>query len=677
MKKIFSLILVLSILLSTLSVFSIVSFAAMPPSDALGGYENICLTYTFRYSRSDCGRHLTEDLMPYVAYLDEEGNIKDFFFDSYLFLPCMDYGPSGARMHVDTSDPTLAEDWIAYVDDTFYEGANVNALNEAYGNAKTALNDTESKAGVFFTILYPCRTATNFGELGGRKLNFSRTADRKYAIKWIIDEQIKLYNEAGYENLDLVGFYWLEEFIVEEADVELFQYAADYIHSMGMKFIWIPWYCSNGYNRWEELGFDVASMQPNMYWQSVADENRCESSASISNRYGMSMEMEVDHRVSTGEYYNRYLEYLEVGMTSGAMDSIKTYYQDGKTGVYYSACYSENPLLRSVYDLTYKYAKGTLTAEDIDYTYYEKFELPENVEWVSYGKSYTACESFVDGNGCEYQNVSGEELTDGVIGVSDLGTEWHAFHYSILDEDNRMSAIIDLGEIRDDLTHFIGHFSNYQMHAIGTPQDIRFYTSENGTDFTLIANPDLITLDNVSYVCYIASEALTARYVKISFTYQQGYPFVFCSEVLVGAGDSDPNSNSGINSPNTDNTTDTDTNTGTDTGANTDTVPDNNTDNSGSDNSNENTDVDNGNTENGINNEIVVSPPVEDKYVLGDVNDSGEVDMVDYILVKRYYFNTYTLNEDELKRADVHTDSSIGMIDYILIKRIYFGTYTV
>lgn len=71
------------------------------------------------------------------------------------------------------------------------------------------------------------------------------------------------------------------------------------------------------------------------------------------------------------------------------------------------------------------------------------------------------------------------------------------------------------------------------------------------------------------------------------------------------------------------------------------------------------------------------TPPDEgEDYILGDVNGNGSVDMTDYILVKRAYFGTYMLTEDEMKRADVNVSGGIDMTDYILVKRIYFGTYT-
>lgn len=66
----------------------------------------------------------------------------------------------------------------------------------------------------------------------------------------------------------------------------------------------------------------------------------------------------------------------------------------------------------------------------------------------------------------------------------------------------------------------------------------------------------------------------------------------------------------------------------------------------------------------------------KDDYILGDINNSESVDMTDYILAKRAYFGTYTLNDGELKRGDVNESGNMDMTDYILIKRVYFGTYS-
>lgn len=551
MKKIISVTLTVLMLLANLLCIEPAAAPKVPTADDMGGYENVCLTYTFRRSGSDNGRHYESDLLPYTAYLDKNGTIKDFFFDSYLFLPCMDYGPSGARMHLDENNPTKAIDWTSYVDDTFAKGANVDALEKAFGTTKAALGDTKSKAGVFFTLLYPGKKATSFGSLGGKSLNFSRLEDRKYAVKWMIDEQISRFEQRGYKNLDLVGFYWLEEFIASEDDAEILNYASDYLHSKGLKFNWIPWYKANGYERWESFGFDVACMQPNLMWIGYNDPTRVNSSVALSEQYGLSMEMECDGRVYTDEYFARYLNYLDGGLNSSMMNAVKMYYQDGKTAVYYKACYSNDERYRLVYDLTYKYAKKTLKQSDIDAVRPEQVTngyeivddikrdslIAKDVDWISIGKSYTASRSYVDGNGADYQQVSGKELTDGIIASEPLSTDWHAYHHSLLDSDGKMSVTVDLGEIRNDLTHFYAHFDNRLEYGIGAPVGITLYVSNDGRSFRQLVTPELIMDASDSCIKYETSP-VSARYVKMSCGVGGGN-FVFCSEFLVGVKNGD------------------------------------------------------------------------------------------------------------------------------------------
>lgn len=63
--------------------------------------------------------------------------------------------------------------------------------------------------------------------------------------------------------------------------------------------------------------------------------------------------------------------------------------------------------------------------------------------------------------------------------------------------------------------------------------------------------------------------------------------------------------------------------------------------------------------------------------VLGDVNFDGAINQYDYILVKRHYFGTRLLTEEEMQPADVNIDSAVNQYDYILIKRHYFGTFVI
>ena len=66
-----------------------------------------------------------------------------------------------------------------------------------------------------------------------------------------------------------------------------------------------------------------------------------------------------------------------------------------------------------------------------------------------------------------------------------------------------------------------------------------------------------------------------------------------------------------------------------------------------------------------------------DPYLLGDVNLDGAIDQYDYILVKRHYFETRYLTDDEFVRGDVNSDGVVNQYDYILICRHYFGTFVI
>ena len=63
--------------------------------------------------------------------------------------------------------------------------------------------------------------------------------------------------------------------------------------------------------------------------------------------------------------------------------------------------------------------------------------------------------------------------------------------------------------------------------------------------------------------------------------------------------------------------------------------------------------------------------------LLGDVNGNGEIEMYDYILVKRQIMNTIELTDVQMEVADVNGNGEIEMYDYILIKRHIMGTFVI
>ncbi|MDD2268658.1 MAG: DUF4855 domain-containing protein [Eubacteriales bacterium] len=339
--------------------------------DELDGINNIVLTYTCAYPETRRGRHSVEDLLPFVGYYNKEGKLTDTFFDSYLFLPCTSRAPSGAAMQAGN---LIFSDWQYYIDDQYAEGTNIPGLEKTVEIVGNELGIKDLQVNVFLSILRPMTGQRDFGDIDGSgvSLDFANPEHRKKAVKWEIDEQLRRFNESGFKHLKLWGFYWYEESIDgdDEVEMELLRYTNEYVRSLGYKSIWIPYYQAQGFNRWSEFGFDTACLQPNYMFNKDAKESRVYECAELAKMLGMCVEMEIDGRsITQPEWRARYIAYLRGGVKTGYMkDGIKMYYQDGSPGVFYNCFVSQDPLVRAVYDNTYLFSKNRLTEEIIDKT---------------------------------------------------------------------------------------------------------------------------------------------------------------------------------------------------------------------------------------------------------------------------------------------------------------------
>jgi hypothetical protein len=304
-----------------------------------------------------------EKQLVYAAYHNNKGEIVDTFFDSFLFLPCSTTTPTGGHLYYDAKNPSRASDWLDYEADLFHADANVPALNEAVSVMDEALG-TDTEMSVFLSIFSTVYGDKGFGDIEGEinGVNFTNIEDRKKVLMWWIDRMIEKMESGNYENLRLDGFYWYHE-AIETSDpheVELVKFTADYIHSKGYYFIWIPYYQSSGFTKWKSYGFDAAVMQPNYMFNDEIPESRLYDNATYTKQLGLGVEIEADYGVlSTPAKREKYRDYLRVGVETGYMHSIKMYYQDA--GVYYNAYKSTDPYYHSVYDDTYLYAKGILS----------------------------------------------------------------------------------------------------------------------------------------------------------------------------------------------------------------------------------------------------------------------------------------------------------------------------
>lgn len=347
-----------------------------PGTDASGGVSNIMMVYTGYYS-SGQGVWSMVDALPYVAYGQREEtagafprvNYVDWFFDTFLFLGLQ--APSGRAFDSALrAEPARMEDWQWYLDRLFEDGQQLDAFAQAVQLARQRVVDPDHKIKVLVMIPNPIATQTDFGDVDGDGVseNFTligqtvaeATAARLRAVRWYIDQFERRLNERQYDEIEFIGYYWLEERIQYGApqEVATLREVADYVHGLGRKFFWFPYFQSDGYDRGYAVGFDVVIMQPNYMFDTSIAKSRLEAAAELARKHHLGIEIEADGTVlSSPAGRQRYLDYLRAGVEYGYMDdAVKSYYL--VVDVLFQAFASRDPELRRLYDATYEFVKG-------------------------------------------------------------------------------------------------------------------------------------------------------------------------------------------------------------------------------------------------------------------------------------------------------------------------------
>lgn len=319
------------------------------PDPSIIGAENILLAaVNGKIGDENCGV-LTEQYAKYVlAYHDIDGNIKDTFFDSFLFAPTMRFA----------FQSDVADSFELFADELWHEGQNLRALENMAKEVGDALN-TAVKPTVWLNLMCPktneiCRDVDG----DGKAEDFSTLEGRFAYLKYQVDRYLTLWGDSAFENLELLGFYWNDEALRREElalNTGSIKMINDYIHSLGYKSIWCPYYDAYGTWMWEEVGFDFASWQPN-YMFYATEPTRLYSTSSKAKIYGMGVELEIEDYTSDGSI-NMYRDYLREGYDSGFMNSIKLYYHGGFPGAFLGSGLSGDERLRAVYEDTYLFAK--------------------------------------------------------------------------------------------------------------------------------------------------------------------------------------------------------------------------------------------------------------------------------------------------------------------------------
>ncbi|HAN21241.1 MAG: hypothetical protein A2Y15_06620 [Clostridiales bacterium GWF2_36_10] len=343
----------------------------------LKGNSDIIKIYNGYYPTQNIADNTAEELLPYIAYLRSDGSYKDTMFDSLVFVPCHTDYPSGGRLvKTNGKQGAVMSDWLLYLENTFAEGINTDALNDVVGEVYSSL-DKKGKFTVYFTLPFPTVVEGAFGDIDndGKEEYCTTLKERFDILKWYIDLTYETFSDGEYKNLSFGGFYWYrEEVNYSETDheVELVKKAASYLTKRGFDFLFDPFFLSTGFDHWKDLGFNAAVMQPNLVFSDYYKTEMLGEFASIIKKYNLGVEMETAEPGSfTDANYEKYgliyENYLYYGWLTEFMDALHTFYQGAGPGTLYEFCHASSTTakgayLRSLYDKTYKFIKGTFTA---------------------------------------------------------------------------------------------------------------------------------------------------------------------------------------------------------------------------------------------------------------------------------------------------------------------------
>lgn len=75
-------------------------------------------------------------------------------------------------------------------------------------------------------------------------------------------------------------------------------------------------------------------------------------------------------------------------------------------------------------------------------------------------------------------------------------------------------------------------------------------------------------------------------------------------------------------------------------------------------------------------NDVATNTPKTQTYMPGDVNADNVIDMFDYLLARRIYFQSADYSPAERFRADANLDGIVDSFDYLAVKSLYFKAQT-
>ena len=257
-------------------------------------------------------------LAPHVSFIDAEGK-EQWLFESFLFIEASD-GKRHLTMSIAPSGHSARrESWEDQLSLWLGPEGGVANLEKACADAASRIGKPERKRQVIITIpdaimfehFANKQSSTKYwGEIDGRELDFADVNDQLAALYWYIDQARAMFASLKCKYLELGGFYIVSEDLpVAYGETEQESFNAKYkrwetivpalsayCHKKGEGLYWVPYHMAAGYRFWKKLGFDMAWMQPNYYWDLKSPgRHPFDKTLAAIKDYGMGMELEFEY----------------------------------------------------------------------------------------------------------------------------------------------------------------------------------------------------------------------------------------------------------------------------------------------------------------------------------------------------------------------------------------------
>lgn len=321
------------------------------------GIHNMLLAYTDGTNQTSVWTE--QDFLPMTGYIDRQGQTAARMFDSVLFLPT-------GRL------PDTQSAWQGFIDNLFQPGQQLAALNQAVGQTNADLGVTDPNAlgfheNVVIGIPHPDFGSGVWSTVNGNPISFDGSINdpgavqaREQALQWYIVTLLNRWKQAGFNNLNLAGLYWINERVdfQQPDDSLIVQDASQMTLNNQLPLFWIPYFDASGIDGWNSYGFSAAWLQPNYLAVGNLDPRRIPSAIQLAKLEGMGIEIEAPQKLlESPQYRSLYEQMLRTFTRSGMGGDVSHVYYAGSQ-VLVQAAESTNPAIRGVYDATYKFVSG-------------------------------------------------------------------------------------------------------------------------------------------------------------------------------------------------------------------------------------------------------------------------------------------------------------------------------